>query len=259
MRVFDHVDPTALDRRDWQLWVLAIAVILVLASGLALLMYPLVFTQRLALSGLTLHRVFFAFCVLCFLLVGYLMERHLVIRRLRRQLIEEHQRSVGMLEQASADLLETLPGREHIQDRLAMEFRRATKSQQPLSLLVVGLWGSRELLAARAAAAAFGDAAKTLIRRMRREDSIYLLRPGLFGIILPGVGLGEAHRILERLCEGLTDACGAGERFTFDVRVINYPEHGLTAREMEQMALNSFPERGRESSASETVRVPPGN
>ena len=41
MLIFDRIRLQDLDRRIWQLWVLAIAMILILAGGLALHMYTL--------------------------------------------------------------------------------------------------------------------------------------------------------------------------------------------------------------------------
>jgi GGDEF domain-containing protein len=262
MHVFDRIDPTTIDRRDWQLWLLAVAVILVLSGGVALLMYPAVFSEPLALSGSTFHTVFFAFCILCFLLVGYLMDRHILIRRLRRQLIEEHQRNVKLLEQASAELLQSLPGLDHFRDQLAMEIRRASTLQQPLSLLIVGLKASHELEMAGGTSTAFGDAAKTVIRRLRREDSIYFFRHGIFGIVLPAVSTSQADRVMSRLQEGLTDASGASSRFSFEIHPINFPEHAGTTHELEKLAILSFPEDWpglegvREESAAAQVPAP---
>lgn len=259
MRVFDRIEPSAIERRDWQLWLLALAVILVLSGGVALLMYPAVFSQPLTMTGSTSHRVFFAFCLLCFLLVGYLLDRHIVIRRLRCQLAEQHRRSITLLEQASADLLESLPGLDHFQDRLAMEIRRAITVQQPVSLLILGLKPSHELEVAGGASTAFGDAAKAVIRRLRREDSIYIFRHGVFGLVLPGVSATEAGRVADRIEESLADASGVANRFSFEVCLFNFPEHGGTAHEMEKMAVFCFPEdwAGPETAGSEATQSHP--
>jgi GGDEF domain-containing protein len=241
MRVFDRIDPATLERRDWQLWMLALVTIFVLALGLAVLMYPTVFSNSSTLTA-TLHRSFFGFCALSLLLVFYLVDRQLVIRQLRGQLAEEQRLKVSLLEQASEDLLGSLPGFSYFQDRLAMEFRRVAHAGQALSVLVVRVQPSREAVQAAAAATALGDAAKVLIRRLRREDSIYLFWTGVFGILLPGVRGTDANRVVERIYDGLMDASGAGNRFTSDVRMINYPEHTATAHELEHMAVATFPE-----------------
>jgi hypothetical protein len=123
-----------------------------------------------------------------------------------------------------------------------MEFRRASNTQQPLSLLAVQLKSSRGLLDARETATSFGDAAKALIHTLRREDSIYQFKAGVFGILLPGVSAAEAYSASDRIADRLWAASGASECFSFDIRVVNFPEHVATAREMEKTVVSSLPE-----------------
>jgi GGDEF domain-containing protein len=242
MRIFDRIDPTTLDRRELQLWLLAASTIMILSTGMALLMYPAVFSGPVVLAASTMRRIFFGFCGLSILLAAYFLDRHFVMRQLRKQLLEEQARNLALRHQASADLLSTLPEFSHFQDRLPMEVRRASRTGQPLSLLIAGLAPSRELTDEKEIAAAFGDAAKTIIRRLRREDSIYLFTRGVFGILLPGAPANAAFRVADRLSEGLGDAAGASDRFSFEVRVVNYPEHTATAWDMEQAVRLFFSE-----------------
>jgi len=241
MRVFDQIDALTVERREWHLWLLAMAVIIILAAGMALLMYPTVFSSPIVLAGPTLRKVFFGFCTLSILLVGYLLDRQLVIRQLRRELLEEQAQNIRLRHQASCELLETLPDFSHFQDRLAMEHRRAMTIHQPLSMLIISLSPAHGVSDPKEIDASFGDAAKAVLRRLRREDSIYLFRPGVFGIVLPGTRGGYAYRVAERLGAGVRDAAGASGRFSFDVRVVNYPEHAASAREMEQVARSFLP------------------
>ena len=241
MRIFDVIDRQTLDRREWHLWVLAMLVILILTAGLALVMYPTVFSA-LGMSGEDpMRRGFTGFCVLCILLEAYLLDRQMVIRRLRRELAEEQELKRRILEDASAELAGSLPGIAHFQDRLAMEFRRSTHTQQPLSLLVVNVTPAPELKLVGGMAPLLGDAAKVVIRRLRREDSVYLFRLGLFAVLLPGITGEQAGLVARRLREGLMDASGAGNRFTAEIRMINYPEHAISGKELEQLAIRSFP------------------
>jgi GGDEF domain-containing protein len=237
MHIFDRIDPAKLDRRDTQLWLLAIAMIVILATGVALLIYPTAFTMPVVVTGAYLKRVFFSFCVLSMLVVGYLMERRIVVTRLRAQVREEEQRARHLLNEASGDLLATLPGTEHFRDRLAMEFRRAANAQLPLSLLLICLTPSDPLSQSGDIMTAYGDAAKAMVRRLREEDSIYLFCPGTFGVVLPGVRAAAAQRVGERLAEGLTDASGASDRFSFSLRAVSYPDNAASAHEMERAAL----------------------
>jgi GGDEF domain-containing protein len=236
MHIFDHIDPSKLERRDAQLWVLAIAMLTIFAAGIALLIYPAAFTAPVVVSGHLLKRVFFGFCVLSLLVVGYLMERRIEVGRLRARLKEEESRRQRLLNEASADLLASLPATEHFRDRLAMEFRRATNAQLPLSLVLVSIAPADRLRDPGDRSMAYGDAAKAMIRKLRGEDSIYLFRPGVFGVVLPGVPAPNARRVEERLGEGLATAAGDVPRFSCHLRAVNYPENVATAHEMEQAA-----------------------
>ena len=243
MKVFDRIEQKDLDRREVQLWVLALTTLAVLAAGMALLMYPTVFKDPIVLSGITFRKIFFGFCALSALLLGYLLDRQIVIRNLRRLLLEEQKRIIRIRHEASSDLLNTLPGIDHFRDRLAMEYRRASGTKQPLSLLLVELKSSRELKDTSEVATAFGDAAMTMTRKLRGEDSIYHFRDGIFAIVLPGVACESAYRVSSRLDEGLRDASGASDRFSSKIRVVNFPDHAASAREMEESVLSIVPGR----------------
>jgi GGDEF domain-containing protein len=238
MQVFDRVDPNSLDRRELHLWILAYTVIVVLAIGVALLMYPAVFSRPANLSGIPMRAAFFGFCGLAAIMVGYFADRQVLICHLRADLAKERRQTAQIRREASADLLSTLPGFNSFCDLLAMEFRRASNTQQHLSLLALELKPSITCTEPEEVETAFGDAAKTLVRRLRSQDSIFLFAPGLFGIILPAVTARDAYSLRDRLIEGLHDAAGASNRFTFWVSVVNFPEHATTAREMEESIRN---------------------
>src|SRR5882762_5150265 len=109
MRVFDEGPSGSLERREMHLILLACSAIIVLAAGLALFMYPVVFLQTAMAHTRTMSIAFVGFCVLSVLLTIYLVDRQATIKRLRRQIGEERRRSSEALKQASADLLGTLP------------------------------------------------------------------------------------------------------------------------------------------------------
>jgi GGDEF domain-containing protein len=240
MRKSERLDPQRIEQTEKHLWILTLTIIVILAVGLGLMMYPTVFSSELDISGSDMRKYFFSFCVLALLTVSYLLDRQFVIRQLRRRLREEHQQVITIRHEASTDLLATLPGIDHFRDRLAMEFRRSSHTSLPLSLLIVSLRPSGSLAQTFEVETAFGDAAKALTRRLRAEDSLYLFRPGVFAIVLPNVDTTNAQLVSARLTDGLQDAAGASLRFSSEVRVFNYPEHAATAREMEQAVQPYF-------------------
>ena len=139
MEIFDRVDPGKLDRRHWQLSMLSLGVILVLGAGVALLMYPAVFGNNATAGASHSRTLFFGFCALYLLVIVYLLNRQYLVRQLRKDIIEQRTQITHLRQEASSDLLGTLPGFNHFQDRLTMVFRRAAQIGEPLSVVMARL------------------------------------------------------------------------------------------------------------------------
>jgi GGDEF domain-containing protein len=239
MRIFDRVDREGVEHRELQLSLLSIGINVILAAGVALLMYPTISTHPVIFSAQTSRIFFFGFCGLCVLLVSYLFDRQIVVRRLRREIVQNQMRFAQLQEQAGRDLLGSMSGLDHFQDRLVMEFKRSVQTGDSLSVLVVRLSPAAALAEEREVTAAYGDAAKAISRKLRRQDSLFLFMPGAFGILLPGAKVMDARQVSDRLKEGLGDAAGAVGRFTSDIKIFNYPENIESAHELE-LAIHSL-------------------
>jgi GGDEF domain-containing protein len=209
--------------------------------GVALLMYPTVFSSAATLTRIPERAVFFGFCGLVALVVGYFVDRQVIISHLRAQLDFERHHLEELRREASTDLLTMLPRIDTFCDRLVMEHRRASSTQQPLSLLAVELKPSRVFAESGEVETAFGDAAKTLLVKLRSIDSIFMVAPGIFGILLPAVNANDAYILRDRLIDGLNDAAGTSHRFSFTISLVNFPVHVATAREMEESIRSLLP------------------
>src|SRR6202165_3762569 len=138
MATIDRQELDRLERRELQLTIVAAIFVFVLAAGLAVFMYPLVFVHPADNANKwTLRVAFFGFCALTLLFIGYLLDRQRTVRKLKQQILEELERNIELRLQASADLLHTMPDINHFWDRLTMEYRRAMTMQRNLTLLVV--------------------------------------------------------------------------------------------------------------------------
>ncbi len=237
MKIFHRDQVENLEHSEMQLSVFVAVTVMVLAVGMAVLMYPVVFSHQTP-GDRTMRVAFWGFCGLCVLLTIYLWDRHATIRRLRRQMAEGRRQIVETRRQASVELLKTMPNLGSFQDRLPMEFRRMATTTQKLSILVINIKFPAEHSSPSETASALGDAAKVISRRMREEDSIYILAPACFGAVLPGVDQSNAERVVARINEGLADAAGASRRFEFELKVVNYPAHASSAHELEQAVSN---------------------
>jgi GGDEF domain-containing protein len=212
-----------------------------LAAGLALLAYPAVFSHSALLTGPTSKICFFAFCGLSLLLVGYLWDRHKVVRKLRTEIDMERLRYAEYRFQAGNDLLSALPGFNQFQDRLVMEYRRASGLAGAFSVLVIKLTPAVNSSDIAEITLALGDAVKAISHRLRREDSLYRFCADAFGIMLPGMKPEDTKSMAARLEEGLRDAAGAANRFSAVLKVFSYPQNASTAHELEMAVRSVLP------------------
>jgi diguanylate cyclase (GGDEF)-like protein len=227
-----------LEKRELQLTVLSIIFVLVLAGGLAAFMYPLVFIHPIG-NKWTLRVAFSGFCALTLLFVGYLFEHQRTVRDLKQNLLAELERNVLLQQQASIDLLHSMPDANHFWDRLTMEYRRAMTMQKTISLILAKAKGGGASPHDENSQA-WSEAAKALTRKLRPSDSIYRLSPDLFAIVLPETDLVNAKRIAVRLQDGLQEVRSKHGK-TFDITVHNYPEHVKSARELEEIVKTLLP------------------
>jgi GGDEF domain-containing protein len=242
MARLDSAELKTLEKREKHLSILAAVFVLVQASGMALLMYPMVFLHPEEGNKLTMRIAFVGFCVLTLLFVTYLFDRQRTVRKLKQHLVEEMERNVELRNQANVDLLHGLADLSHFHDQLAMEFRRAMTTQKPLSLIAVKVNVAASLVNEKEVAAALGEAVKGMARSLRPVDAIYSLAPDLFGVLLPENTSASARMIELRLEETLR-SIGSPGRFSFEITTCNYPEQVQSAHEFEDVVASLLPEK----------------
>jgi GGDEF domain-containing protein len=239
MATIDRQELDRLERRGLQLTILSSVFVLILASGLAAFMYPLVFVHPEG-NKWTLRVAFFGYCALTMLFLSYLFERQNSFHKLKDQLLAELERNVALQMQASADLLKSMPDQNYFWDRLSMEFRRAVSMEKTLSMVVVKVKrGGRN--SGSDPNAALSTAVKAMSRKLRPGDSIYRLSEDMFGIVLPETDTLNAKRVAVRLQEEL-QGVRAHFNCSFDLTAHNYPEHVNSAHELEDIVKSMFPD-----------------
>jgi GGDEF domain-containing protein len=232
-----------LERRELQLTVLSVVFVLVLAGGLAVLMYPLVFVHaepanRVFGSVWTMRVAYFGFCALTLLFVSYLIERQSTVRKLKAHILAELERSIALKHQANMDLLVSMPDARQFWDRLTMEFRRAKTMQKTLSLVLLKVEkGAKNPDMTTVCSAT----AKALSRRLRPTDSIFRLSPEVFSVMLPEADVMNGKRVAVRLQEEL-QGTKAAFGVNFDLNVYNYPEDVVSSHEFEDLVKSLLPE-----------------
>lgn len=242
MATIDRQELDRLERRGMQLTIFSAVFVVVLASGLAMFMYPLVFVHPEGEGNKwTLRVAFFGFCALTVLFVSYLFDRQRAFNKLKEQLLAELERNLALQLQASADLLKSMPDQKYFWDRLTMEFRRSLTMEKTMSLVLLKVKNS-VAGSANDRKSALGDAAKALSKKLRPTDSIYRLSDELFGIVLPETDTLNAKRIAIRLQEDL-QTIRARYGTTFELTAHNYPEHVKSSHELEDIVKSMLPEK----------------
>jgi GGDEF domain-containing protein len=241
MAILSRTELDHLEKRELHLTVLAAVFVLVQAAGLAILMYPLVFLRADGGNKWPLRVAYFGFCALTVLFACYLLDRQRVVRKLKQNLLEQLERNIQIRQQASVDILQSMPGPDHFWDRLTMEHRRAMTMNTTLSLLLAQAKRGSNEKDPQQREAAWGDAAKAISSKLRPTDSIYNLSPELFAIVLPETDSLNAKRVAVRLQEALQDV-RAKYGFSADITVHNYPENVRSSHELEDIVKSLLPE-----------------
>ncbi len=240
MHIFDEIQPQQLDRRQLQLTVLYRLTIAFIATGVEMLIYPWIFSRDILLSSRSLQFAFYGFCLLSVLLVGYLWDRQLTIRRLNEQVRAEQKRNRELRMKASSDVLNMIPGMRGFKEHLSIQSQVANaKVGATFSIAVVRLYLSGTISQKLEEQIAFADAAQVIHRRLGNEDSIWTLGRGVYGIILSGTDVAAAKQFATSVELGLQDAAGVNSRFTADVQPLTFTGRARSVYELEQ-AVNAL-------------------
>jgi hypothetical protein len=247
-----QTNPADIERRELQSTVFACSAIAIMGIGSAVLMYPVVFNHQGTAPDRGLRIAFFGFCGLCLLLTAYVWDSRATIRRLRVQMELDRKESSDARMQASEELLKSIPKLNSFQDQLPMEYRRTTATAQQLSILVIAFQFPAGTSSSTGQPAILGDAAKAISRKLREQDSIYVLGPSCIGAILPGLEISAARGLASRIGEGLMDAAGLSARFSYKIDVVNYPQNASSAHQLyEAVSALIPPDRSMQGMAAE--------
>ncbi len=113
----------AIDRRDWQLWLLSFLLIFVLGVGLLSFMFPVAFWEGGGILRAP-DRAFYGFSLLLALTLAYLHQKESKLRELKRKQWEEK-----LVHTAFHDPLTDLPNRLLFLDRLGLCVTRAKRRE----------------------------------------------------------------------------------------------------------------------------------
>jgi diguanylate cyclase (GGDEF)-like protein len=191
-----------IDRRDWWVRSYSIFVILLLTFAVISLTLPTILSGGETFFNIKLTEAVFGLITLIVLFNIYTIYQEILIKRLRRQLLEKQDHSYILRNLAMIDPLTGLYNRRFAEQRLAAEVARSERRGHPLTVLTLDLNNFKEIndtYGHPAGDQVLQEFASRLNQVIRGSDLAVRLGGDEFLVVLPECTLEQLKLVLERL------------------------------------------------------------
>jgi diguanylate cyclase (GGDEF)-like protein len=191
-----------IDRRDWWVRGYSILVILLLTFAVISLTLPALLTGAETIFKIKLTEAVFGLITLIVLFNIYTIYQEILIKRLRRQILEKQDHSHILRNLAMIDPLTGLYNRRFAEQRLAAEVARSERRGHPLTVLTLDLNNFKEIndtYGHPAGDLVLQEFASRLNKVIRGSDLAVRLGGDEFLVVLPECTLEQLKLVLERL------------------------------------------------------------
>jgi diguanylate cyclase (GGDEF)-like protein len=191
-----------IDKRDWWVRGYSIFVILLLTFAVISLTLPALLTGGETFFKIKLTEAVFGLITLIVLFNIYTIYQEILIKRLRRQLLEKQDHSYVLRNLAMIDPLTGLYNRRFAEQRLAAEVARAARRGDPLTVLTLDLNNFKSIndtYGHPAGDQVLQDFASRLNKVIRGSDLAVRLGGDEFLVLLPECSLDQLKLVLNRL------------------------------------------------------------
>jgi diguanylate cyclase (GGDEF)-like protein len=223
-----------IEKRDWWVRGYSIFVILLLTFAVISLTLPALLTGEETFFKIKLTEAVFGLITLIILFNIYTIYQEMLIKRLRRQLLEKQDHSYILRNLAMIDPLTGLYNRRFAEQRLAAEVARSERRGHPLTVLTLDLNNFKEIndtYGHPAGDQVLQEFATRLNKVIRGSDLAVRLGGDEFLVVLPECTLDQLKLVLERLSSFELDWQGQKIQVTFSVGWKDY-EMGERPEEM---------------------------
>ena len=191
-----------IEKRDWWVRGYSIFVILLLTFAVISLTLPALLTGGETFFKIKLTEAVFGLITLIILFNIYTIYQEMLIKRLRRQLLEKQDHSYILRNLAMIDPLTGLYNRRFAEQRLAAEVARSERRGHPLTVLTLDLNNFKEINDTHGHPAGdqvLQEFASRLNKVIRGSDLAVRLGGDEFLVVLPECTLEQLKLVLERL------------------------------------------------------------
>jgi diguanylate cyclase (GGDEF)-like protein len=191
-----------IDRRDWWVRGYSVFVILLLTFAVISLTLPSVLTGAETIFKIKFTEAVFGLITLIVLFNIYTLYQEILIKRLRRQLLEKQDHYYVLRNLAMIDPLTGLYNRRFAEQRLAAEVARSERKGHPLTVLTLDLNNFKEIndtFGHPAGDQVLQEFASRLNKVIRGSDLAVRLGGDEFLVVLPECTLEQLKLVLDRL------------------------------------------------------------
>jgi diguanylate cyclase (GGDEF)-like protein len=223
-----------IEKRDWWVRGYSIFVILLLTFAVISLTLPALLTGAETFFRIKLTEAVFGLIILIVLFNIYTIYQEILIKRLRRQLLEKQDHSYILRNLAMIDPLTGLYNRRFAEQRLAAEVARSERRGHPLTVLTLDLNNFKEIndtYGHPAGDQVLQEFASRLNKVIRGSDLAVRLGGDEFLVVLPECTLDQLKLVLDRLSSFELDWQGQKIPVTFSAGWKDY-EMGDRPEEM---------------------------
>lgn len=212
----------ALEKRDWELWIIVCLVGILVAVGLLSLIAPAAFTKQeeVQLQLRVSRQLVVGLFVLLALLNSYLLSRRLELRRTRQQLISSTIQNELVRLQSFTDPLTEVYNRRALDEMAGRFISHARRLENPLTFMLIDVDRFKEVnsrFGHLTGDFVLAEVATLLRSSVRGSDAVVRYGGDEFLVILADTGTMGARRVVQRLRNYLLDWNGAGHLDNFDL------------------------------------------
>jgi len=191
-----------IEKRDWWIWGYTLLVILLLTGAVFSLSLPSMLQGANALAKVRLRDAVFGLGCAITLFNAYIVYQQILIKRLRRQLAENHDHSRVLRNLAMVDPLTGLYNRRAGEQRLAAEIARCSRTGNAVTLLVLDLNKFKQIndtLGHPAGDLVLKEFGAALQKAIRGSDIAVRTGGDEFLVVLPDCRADQVRHVLGRL------------------------------------------------------------
>jgi diguanylate cyclase (GGDEF)-like protein len=192
------------EKRDWELWSIALITSIALATGLLVVIFPAVFMRRgsLHLEVSVSRELFLGLIVLVVLFNTYLFSKRLELRRVREELISTTIQGELFRLQSLKDPLTEVYNRRSLNDLAERFIRHALRLRNPLTFLMVDVNRFKEVntrFGHLTGDFVLSEVASMLRSAVRGSDAVVRYGGDEFIVILADTTSGGADTVIKRI------------------------------------------------------------